>query len=450
MGDPTGAEPFGGSRRTRALLRRLAVLQGRLRLLWDVIARDAADRFASRPGTVGAAVQSQDMRGLQELLIGCAEEAYDQAVRTAEYSRTQAALINTVAALRVQWGGHEGDGTVPRHVAPGNRRIVREEIGCSLREAVWRDDKVILYRYLPLPFVGCARSAPVLISYALVNRPYILDLQPDRSLIRSLLAAGLEVYLIDWGYPDAGDRDLEMSDYVDRYLDGAISHLLRVHRAQALTLTGICQGGTLALCYCARNPRRIENLILLGTPVDFQTPDDLLSRWARHLDAGLLARAGNLPGVSLTGLFFALSPFRLMQQKYAALTAYTPDADAMELFGRMERWILDSPDQPALAFSQFLRWLYQENRLVRGTLRVGGRPIDLKRIRQPILNVYATRDHIVPPSATTALRRYVGSADYTEYGVDTGHIGLYVSGRARQRVPARMASWLSERCNDPP
>ena len=446
---PTGAARASreGTRRTRELLARRTELQGRLELLWGAVARSAAAKLASRLGAPGPAVGMQDERKLYGLLVDCAEEAYSAVARTEEYTRTQADLINTMAALRVEW--RQQGGLTPRTVHAASRPDV-QEAGCSLREAVWRRDKAVLYRYLPLPFVRQAQSEPVLISYALVNRPYVLDLQPpDRSLIRRLLAAGLEVYLIDWGYPDDADRDLGLSDYIGGYLAGSVRYVLKAHRRRALTLAGVCQGGTLGLCYCALNPGQVANLILLGTPVDFHTPDNLLSWWARHLDAPLLARAGNLPGISLTGLFLALSPFRLMHQKYVALMEQAGNAGAVELFGRMEKWILDSPDQAARAFAQFLRWFYQENRLVRGTLRIGRRTLELKQVRQPILNIYATRDHIVPPSASTALGRCVGSKDYSEYPVDAGHIGLYVSSRARHCVPARIASWLGERGGGP-
>ncbi|MGH8210337.1 MAG: class III poly(R)-hydroxyalkanoic acid synthase subunit PhaC, partial [Steroidobacteraceae bacterium] len=295
------------------------------------------------------------------------------------------------------------------------RQAGGEGVGYSLKEPVWRRDKTVLYRYLPLPFIQAARAQPVLISYALVNRPYILDLQPDRSLVRSLLAAGLEVYLIDWGRPDGSDRGLELNDYIAGYLGGCVRHVLEAHGIEALNLLGVCQGGTLSLCYSALNPKRVANLVTMVTPVDFQTPDNLLSKWARHLDMESIRQTGNLPGDLLTGLFLSLRPFRHMHQKYVALLDQVTDARAVDNFGRVEKWIFDSPDQAAAAVAQFVQWFYQENRLVRGTLELGGRRVNLKRIRQPVLNIYAQQDHIVPPSATTALRRCIGSLDYTEH-----------------------------------
>src|SRR5579863_5350644 len=111
----------------------------------------------------------------------------------------------------------------------------------------------------------------------------------------------------------------------------------------------------------------------------------------------------------------------------------------------MERWIFDSPPQAAAALGQFVRWFYQENALVRGTLTIGGKRVELRRIRQPLLNLYAQQDHIVPPDACEPLGDYVGSRDYTAYPVQTGHIGMYVSRAACKEIPQRIVSWLEER-----
>jgi polyhydroxyalkanoate synthase len=111
----------------------------------------------------------------------------------------------------------------------------------------------------------------------------------------------------------------------------------------------------------------------------------------------------------------------------------------------MEKWIFDSPDQPARAFGEFVKWFFQDNRLIKGSVELAGRAVSLKSITQPVLNVFARRDHLVPPSASFALGAHIGSADYTELGVDVGHIGMYVSGRARNTVSAAIAKWLGER-----
>jgi polyhydroxyalkanoate synthase len=319
-------------------------------------------------------------------------------------------------------------------------------VGCSDKRAVWSCGKTTLYRYQQLPAVVPSPGArPLLICFALVNRPYVLDLQPDRSLVRRLLEAGLPVYLIDWGEADDSDRRIDLEQYIKVHLGGSVQAVLREHGGTALDLLGVCQGGVLSLCYTALFPQTVANLITLTTPVDFHTPDNLLSKWVRGIDTQLIEASGNVPGELLNTLFLALMPFRLTQEKYVRLLSGNPDQRAVEDFVRMEKWIFDSPPQAAAALAQFVRWFYQDNRLLRGTLELGGRPVRLADIRQPLLNLYALQDHIVPAAASAVLGAHVGSRDYSECAIATGHIGMYVSRAAREQIPARIVGWLGER-----
>lgn len=325
-------------------------------------------------------------------------------------------------------------------------------IGSATKDAVFSEDKLTLYRYRPSEVVApdLRVRTPLLISYALVNRPYMMDLQADRSLIRGLLQRGVDVYLIDWGYPDGADRYLALEDYVLRYLPHCVDFVRKASGLEQINLLGVCQGGTLSLCYAALHPRRLRNLITMVTPVDFHTPENLLSKWARHVDVdALVATTGNVPGEMLNALFVSLMPFRLNSQKYMELLDQLNDPQAspaaLENFLRMEKWIFDSPDQAGETFRQFLRLFVQDNRFVKGGLAVGGRKVDLKQIDMPLLNIYAMQDHLVPPSSSKPLRHLVGSSDYSTHEFQGGHIGIYVSGAAQRQIPEKIASWLRER-----
>jgi polyhydroxyalkanoate synthase len=190
-------------------------------------------------------------------------------------------------------------------------------------------------------------------------------------------------------------------------------------------------------------PGRVRNLVTMVTPVDFQTEDNLLSRWAQGLDAErLVAVLGNVPGELLNATFLALMPLRLTVRKYAGLADIADDPEALANFLRMERWIHDSPDQAGAAFAEFVRQFFQKNRLVRGGLSIGGVPVDLRRIDCPLLNIYATQDHLVPPSASRPLAGLTGSRDYTAFEFDGGHIGIYVSRSAQELLPRTIVQWL--------
>ncbi len=320
-------------------------------------------------------------------------------------------------------------------------------IGGAPREQIHAEDKVRLFHYRS----GAGqRSVPLLIVYALVNRPDMLDLHEDRSLIRGLLARGVDVYLIDWGYPDEDDRGRTLEDYIGGYLDRCIEQVLARSGSDRLHLLGVCQGGTFALCYSALRPARIASLITMVTPVDFHAGDNLLARFVGSVDVDLLVdTVGNVPGAFLNWTFLALKPFRLTGQKYVNFLDLVEDEERVQEFLRMEKWIFDSPDQAGEAFRKFVKELFQENRLVRGEFSLGSETIDLSRINMPVLNVYATEDHLVPPPSSLALGEHVGSRIYETHAFEGGHIGIYVSARAQQEIPNTIERWLGARDQDP-
>ncbi len=318
------------------------------------------------------------------------------------------------------------------------------EVGASDREAVYREDKMVLYRFTPLKEE--LNPVPVLIVYALVNRPYMADLQKDRSLVRGLLEQGLDVYLIDWGYPDASDRYLTLDDYINGYIDHCVDHIRARSGQEKINLLGICQGGAFSLCYSSLNPDKVRNLITTVTPVDFHTPDDMLSNWVRNIDIDLLVDTlGNIPGELLNWTFLSLKPYRLSGQKYLDMIELLGDRESARNFMRMEKWIFDSPDQAGEAYREFIKQFYQDNGLIKGTVTIGDQKVDLARVTMPVLNIYAAQDHLVPPASSKALERHVGTEDYTAIEFPGGHIGIYVSGRSMKTLPPAISDWLGQR-----
>lgn len=318
------------------------------------------------------------------------------------------------------------------------------EVGVSEKEPVYTEDKLVLYHFTPR--VEKRNKTPLLIVYALVNRPYMADLQEGRSMIQGLLDSGQDVYLIDWGYPDAADRYLDLNDYINGYIDRCVDVVRNRHNQKTINLLGICQGGTFSLCYTALHSEKIKNLITTVTPVDFQTRDDQLSHLVRHIDVDLLVDTlGNIPGELLNWTYLGLKPFQLMGQKYVDLVDMLDDTEKARNFMRMEKWIFDSPDQAGEAFRQFTKQFYQQNGLVKGTVKIGNDTVDLMDIKVPVLNIYATADHLVPPDSSKALGGCVGTDDYTELEFPGGHIGIYVSGKAQKMIPPSVGEWLTER-----
>ena len=327
---------------------------------------------------------------------------------------------------------------------------VREEdihVGISAKEAVYREDKIVLYHYQPL--VERRYFVPLLFVYALVNRPFMVDLQENRSLVRNLLKLGIDVYLIDWGYPSRGDRWLTLEDYIDGYVSNCVDFIRQRHGLDRINVLGICQGGTFSLCYASLYPEKIQNLITMVTPVDFHVEDGLLNRWAGcsvgtpSVDIDLMVDAlGNIPGSFLNSGYLMLKPYLLGVQKYLDVIDLMDNETELMNFLRMEKWIFDSPDLAGEAFRQFMKDFYQGNKLIKGEVRIGSKAVDLRNVRIPLLNIYAEQDHLVPPASSLALGNFCGSQNYSVLSFPTGHIGMYVSGKVQRDLPPAIATWL--------
>ncbi|HET8700791.1 MAG TPA: alpha/beta fold hydrolase [Nitrococcus sp.] len=296
-----------------------------------------------------------------------------------------------------------------------------------------------LYRY------GSGRGVPLLIIYSLVNRPYILDLSRERSVIGALVRGGITTYLLDWGYPGPMSRFQQLDDYIEGEIDSAISQIAAAHATERVSILGVCQGGTLAVCYAALRAERVRNLITLATPVDFQTPRDILYRIIRDVDVERLVQAiGNVPASALNTMFTSLKPFQLLYRRYLTLAELSDDDEALKAFLRLERWMYDSPDQGGAAFIQFVRDFYQANGLVSGTLRLCGKAVEPIRFSGPLFNAYAAADHLVPPAAAKALARLTGSSNYRETELPGGHLSLFLSRRAHCSLYPALVEWLHQ------
>ena len=326
------------------------------------------------------------------------------------------------------------------------QEISEVEIAISPKTQVYSEDKLKLYRYDRE--TEATYKTPVLIIYALVNTYKMLDLQPDRSYIQNLLKAGLDVYLIDWGFPSKGDRYLEMDDYVNGYINNCVDHIRKKHRIDKINILSICQGGTLSVIYASLFPNKVKNLVTHVTPIDFSSNDGLLFRWSRDMDFDKLVEAnhGIVPGEFLNQGFDLLKPM-MKAQKQQALSASIEDKEKLMNFLRMEKWISESPGQAGECFRQFMKDLYQQNKLVKGELVVGGKKVNLKNLTAPLLNIYATEDHLVPPAATIPLNDHVGSTDKELYSFKGAHIGVFVGGKSQKELAPAVTEWLKKRDN---
>ncbi len=328
-------------------------------------------------------------------------------------------------------------------------------VGTTPSEIIYTEDKMRLLHYVPT--AEKPHPVPILIVYALVNRYYILDLQPDKSVIKKLLDEGFDVYIIDWGYPSGADKYLTLDDYVNGYINNAVDNIKERSGLEKITLLGVCQGGTFSIMYAALHPEKVKNLVTLVAPVNFDTDKGLLHLWAKNLDIDkIVDYYGMVPGDFLNQGFLLTDPFRLMIDKYVGLfdrIECSPDDSEGQLrneenirnFLRMEKWIFDSPDQAGETLRQFVKDCYQNNLLIKNEMKLNGKSINLRNISMPLLNVMAEFDHLVPNDASKPLTDAVSSSDKETLIFPTGHIGIFVGSRSQKEVCPKISEWLKPR-----
>lgn len=314
------------------------------------------------------------------------------------------------------------------------------------KEEVLRIGKMRLYHYKPVVTARKLSKVPTLITYALVNRQYMMDIQPDRSVIKSFLEGGMDVYVIDWGYPTGEDMYMTMDDYINWYMNDCVDFIRSSRKVDKINLLGVCQGGTFSTIYTALNPDKIKNLITMVVPIDFSTNDTLLFRWSKYMNIDSLVDAyGVVPGDVMNFSYLILKPLELTMNKYVGMVDKMDNPEYMTNFMRMEKWVFDSPDQAGETLRQFIKDLYQGNKLIKNELVLGGKTVDLKNITMPLLCVCAEYDHLVPLSASRPLLDAVGSKDTQFLSFKTGHIGMYVSSQSQKSIAPQIVEWANSR-----
>jgi polyhydroxyalkanoate synthase len=344
------------------------------------------------------------------------------------------------------WDGCQRAADVLRKlgVAPDRlETLLTAEVGHTQSEVVYEENTLELHHYEP---DERRHGTPILVVYALVNRPYILDLQPDRSVVRRLLEGGFDVYLLDWGEPTRLDASLDMGDYVGRYLDNVIDATCEHAGVEAVHLLGYCMGGTMALAHTALRGERVRTLGLMATPVAFDGTGGILERWATYFDPEVAVETlGNMPAELLSVEFSMMNPVDQYLTKYVQLYENIEDDAFVENFARMERWIWDGVDVAGAAFAEFVGEVYKDNNLVAGEYTLDGRPVHLDDVDVPLLTVVGEYDHIVPAESSRPVVDLVGSEDTRLVEFPRGHIGISVSGKAHEQLWPEVCGWYAAR-----
>lgn len=364
-----------------------------------------------------------------------------------------AALLPEIGALEARSGAGQFEQALQREIRRRMERLAdgvlayqRNDVHRTLVDppAVWREGNTRLLDFGATNRGARKRGArAVLVVPSLINRWEVLDLTEEKSLLRAMAAAGLRPYLVDWGTPNDEERGFDTTAYVAR-LERALGYVAkRARRAPAVL--GYCMGGTLTVALAARKPRRVAGLALMAAPWDFHADRTghafLLS--TGPLLAQLADRVGELPVDILQTLFWSLDPW-LSVKKFGRFLGMDPQGEHAREFVLLEDWLNGGAPLAGPTARECLVDWYGDNTPGSNKWVVGGRRIVPAKIKVPSLVMIPSGDRIVPPLSAAALADpKTGLKNARRIDLPLGHIGMVVSGRARELCWSPLIEWIS-------
>jgi polyhydroxyalkanoate synthase subunit PhaC len=317
------------------------------------------------------------------------------------------------------------------------------EVAVTPRHQVWSRDKVVLYRYdTPAP----TRRTPILLVMSLVTRPYVFDLRPGSSLVQDLLGAGYDVFLLDWGIPDAVESHNTLETYCDEYIPRAAEAVLHAAGTQRLTVFGYCFGALLSLISVAGHTDfPADNMVVMATPVDLSHMGPLANIMSegRMEPEDLFDETGNVPASTILDGFRLMTPTSELAT-IANLWQSLANDQAMAAHQALISWANEQIPFPGAAFHQFVHLFLRQQLLVKGRVPLADREVVLSNISCAVLNVLGDRDTLVPPESSAPLLDALQGVRVDTLTLPAGHAGLFVGRQARKRCVPAIISWLDE------
>lgn len=320
------------------------------------------------------------------------------------------------------------------------------EVGLTPKEVIWTKNKTTLYRYIsekPKKY-----KTPLLMIYALINKPYILDLTKGSSLVEYLLDQGFDVYMLDWGTPGHEDQNMKLDDYILDYIPRAVKKVLRTSNEKNISILGYCMGGTMTSIFASLYPNLpIKNLIFMTSPFDFADTglygcflDD------RYFDVDKVVETlGNVPPEMIDFGNKMLKPITNFYGPYINLLDRSDNPQFVKSWKLIQKWLTDGIPFPGEAYRQWIRDFYQQNKLIHGELTIRGHKVDLGNIQANVLNLSGERDHIAMPHQVEALMDKISSKDKEYKCIPTGHVSVVYGPKAVKITYPTIGDWLAER-----
>jgi polyhydroxyalkanoate synthase len=342
-----------------------------------------------------------------------------------------------------------------------------KEINLSNHEIIFQKDSIKLLHYLnnniQLQTKVSENNNILLVIYAPINRFHILDLNPSTSVVRTLLNNGLEVYLLDWGYPDKKDDMLTLKDYIS-YIDDAVNAIIQSRSTTTsslptttkISILGYCWGGITSLIYTAvadtLNQKNIDKLILMATPIDFSKDNTAISLWSKSIDTNKIIKTfGHFDGYFLDFIFTMRNPGKFLFGKYSNLVKKIDNKDFVNTFFDVEKWLHDTPPIPGELYKKIVNDCYKNNLLITGKMtldekviedKFDNNKINLADITIPILSIIAEKDNLVSPMSSLAINDYISSKEKKVFMHHGGHVSLCISDHSHGELWPKVANWI--------
>ena len=319
--------------------------------------------------------------------------------------------------------------------------IQRTDVGLSPKDVVWSHGRTELWHYRS---EQVSLRPPLLIIYSLFNKSYILDLRPGNSVIEQLIAAGFDVYMLDWGIPDERDAANQLEDYVDSYIPSAIDRVCEISGSDSINLFGYCFGGVLSVLHAAHHPDSpLRSLTVLTTPADLQQLGPMTDVMARTDLEDVLGVDGMVPPSVILQGFRSLAPMGEITGRVDLLEKMWSD-EFVTAYQAMAGWGNDQVPLPGGVARQF-KQMVEENAFLNDRILLGGDRVHLSDIKVPFMHVLGLRDHIIPEAAASPLVGLIGSEDKQELRLDAGHVGLMVGRTAAKNTVPVLIDFLKQR-----
>ena len=291
-------------------------------------------------------------------------------------------------------------------------------------KVIFKNELMELIQYTPQ--TKKVRSIPLLIVPPWINKYYILDLSPHNSLVRWLVTKGITVFVISWVNPDASYANKGIFDYLNEGPIAAIDAIQKQLHIKQVNMLGFCIGGTLLamlLAYFkARNEAPVRSATFLAAMIDFSDPGDM-SVFIDEEQITKLEEKMNVKGY-LEGHFMAsaFNSLRASDLIWSFFIKHYLRGKARVPFDLLY-WNADTTNMPAKMHSQYLRWMYLHNDLVKpGKIHLNHIPLDVSKIDIPTFFLSTKKDHIAPWQTTyLGFRLMQGKKRFVLGG--SGHIG---------------------------